>query len=67
MIKLTGLWLSESENGRQYMVGYFGNAKVMIFRNDRKKDGSKEPDYNMFIVEKEQKKDDSNNDSKVEF
>lgn len=52
MIKLTGLWANESRNGEKYMVGTIGGAKVLIMRNKFKEEGSREPDYNLYVVER---------------
>lgn len=57
MIKLTGLWANESKNGEKYMAGTIGGAKVLIMRNKFKGEGSREPDYNLYVVEKERKKE----------
>jgi hypothetical protein len=54
MIKLTGLWLNKTKAGKSYMSGTLGGAKVMIFKNDFKKDGDNQPDYNVFVAAKEQ-------------
>jgi hypothetical protein len=55
MIKLTGLWLN-TKDGKQYFSGSLGGAKVLIFKNDYKKE-DKHPDYNLFLVKKEKRED----------
>lgn len=52
MIELCALWLNETKDGKKYMSGNLGNAKLMLFKNDYKKPGSKEPDYRLFLDEK---------------
>ena len=54
MIQLTGLWLNESSSGQKYMAGYFGKAKVLIFRNQYK-DNESQPDYILYVAEPEKK------------
>lgn len=48
-IALTGLWKNTSKQGKTYLSGKFGMAKVMIFANENKK-GEKSPDYMMYLV-----------------
>jgi hypothetical protein len=48
LIKITGLWENDSKNGT-YLSGMLGSAKVVIFRNKYKKDGSKQPDWELYI------------------
>jgi hypothetical protein len=50
MIPIGGLWKQESANGKRYLSGAFGFAKILIFVNDRKEPGSNQPDYSMFIA-----------------
>lgn len=52
MIYLTGLWLNETSDGKKYFTGYLGQGRVMIFRNEKKRPGSNDPDYNMLIAPK---------------
>jgi hypothetical protein len=52
MVKLTGLWLGKTKAGKSYMSGTLGNAKVMIFKNEFKKEGDNQPDYNVYIAPK---------------
>jgi len=52
MIKITGLWVNKDKNGNNYYSGYFGMAKVMIFKNTYKEDNEKAPDAIMYIAEK---------------
>lgn len=52
MIEITGLWLNETSKGEKYFVGYMGNAKILIFKNKYKQVDS-QPEYRMFIVEKQ--------------
>lgn len=51
MLQLGGLWVNESKSGVKYMTGYMGNLKLMIFRNNYKKEDN-QPDYIMYLAEK---------------
>ena len=51
MINVTGLWLNKDKNGRTYMSGTMGGARVLIFKNEKKQEGSKQPDYNLVFAE----------------
>jgi len=56
MIKISGLWVNQDKNGHMYMSGYFGEAKIIIYKNKYKTDENKQPDYNLFVAEKTDKK-----------
>lgn len=61
MIKLTGLWLNESKDGKnKYFSGSLGQGRILIMKNSFKKEGSNEPDYTLYIEEslKKDKKED---------
>ena len=49
LINLGGLWLNESKSGTKYFSGYLGDAKILIFKNNHKDEGSKQPDYRMYL------------------
>lgn len=53
LIQLTGLWAKKDKKGRTFLSGRLGNADIVIFRNDYKKEGSKEPDYRIYLSEHE--------------
>lgn len=57
MIKISGLWLNQDKNGHTYMSGYLGDAKIIIYKNKFKSSENKQPDYNLFIAEKTDKKE----------
>lgn len=56
----TGLWVSESKNGRKYMRGSMkiGDSEylIKIFKNEKKEKPS-QPDYNMLYELKEEKQE----------
>lgn len=49
-IKLGGLWVNKSKDGKEYMSGNFGTAKIMLFRNNYKTE-SNHPDWLLYVVE----------------
>ncbi len=52
LVPLGGLWLNEGRGGRQYMAGYLGSSRMLVFRNTDKTPGSNEPDYELFAAPK---------------
>jgi len=42
--ELGALWIKNSARG-EYMTGTVMGQAVVVFRNDRKRDGSKQPDW----------------------
>jgi len=51
MIQLCGLWLQKSKDGKVYMAGKLSqNVRVLVFKNERKEKGSKQPDYQLFLA-----------------
>jgi len=55
MIKASGLWLNEGADGIKFFSGNLGGVRVIIFKNNYKKEGSNEPDYNMYFDEQKKK------------
>lgn len=53
MIKLSGLWLNTSKKGEKYFSGALGGGRIVILKNQFKKEGSNEPDYEMYLKENE--------------
>ncbi len=54
LTRASGLWLKDGKRGK-FMSGQVSEAipegaKVLIFKNDRKKPGTSEPDYTLFFV-----------------
>lgn len=45
-----GLWLQKDRNGRHYMTGNIQGTKVVVFKNDFKKE-DKHPDYRVYVKE----------------
>jgi len=55
MIKISGLWLNKTSEGETYMAGTSGQVRIIILKNSFKKEGSKEPDYNLYFDEQRKK------------
>ena len=46
-IRLTGLW-ENSKDGKRWLSGSLGGGRLMIYRNENKKN-EKEPDFNVYL------------------
>ena len=71
-IPITGLWRNATEQGSTYLSGNLGNARIMIFSNGFKKEGTKQPDYIMYLMPgtpkpKSGSTDDSSGEPESEF
>lgn len=51
MEELGGLWLQVSKAGKRYMSGTVGDHRVVIFKNEHKKEGERTPDYRVYKSE----------------
>lgn len=51
LVEVTGLWKTKTGDG---LVGYMGDARVLIFKNTFKKE-EKHPDYKLFVTRKSEK------------
>jgi hypothetical protein len=47
-VKLTGLWKNKTKDGKTYLSGTLGGARVMVFPNDFKRKET-DPDYNVVL------------------
>jgi hypothetical protein len=56
MMKLCGLWENQGPKGN-YLSGYLGDTKVLIFPNKFKEPGSRQPDFTMHLAPKPRKSD----------
>jgi hypothetical protein len=57
MLKASGLWLNKDSKGNSFFSGNLGGIRVVIFKNTFKKEGSNEPDYQMYFTEQTKKDD----------
>ena len=49
------MWLNKSDKGVSFFSGTMGSMRVIIFKNTFKKEGSNEPDYEMYFEEQKKK------------
>lgn len=56
LVKLGGLWRNQTKDGKTYLSGNFGGAKVLIFPNGFKTEDN-QPDYTLSITQVQPKKD----------
>ena len=56
LVKLGGLWKNQTKDGKTYLSGNFGGAKVLIFPNGFKTEEN-QPDYTLSITQIQPKKD----------
>lgn len=56
MIKLTGLWKSQTKDGKTYYSGGLSySTNLLLFPNQYKEPGDKNPDLILYISKKERK------------
>ena len=48
LIEVGGVWLNEKD-GKKYLSGYLGKAKVLLFKNEHKSE-DRHPDYRMYFA-----------------
>ena len=51
-IKIGGLWANTDKNGQQYLSGYLGEAKLLIFTNSYHETGTNQPTHIMYLAPK---------------
>lgn len=56
-IKIASFWENKDKNGETYLNGYLNGNPLMLFKNTFKKEGDKTPDYNAYVFEKSDKRD----------
>lgn len=54
LVKITGLWLNRTKDGKEYLSGNFGSARVLIFEN-RDRVSDKIPTHTLFITSSDPK------------
>ncbi|MCU0912987.1 MAG: hypothetical protein MUC88_00315 [Planctomycetes bacterium] len=54
-LRVMGLWLNETKDGKKYMAGNIGRLRVEVWKNDRPGEGENPPDYHVTITEAMQK------------
>jgi len=51
-IKIGGLWANTDKNGNQYLTGYLGEAKLLVFINSYHETGTNQPTHIMYLSPK---------------
>ena len=59
--RLTGLWKNKSKNGNHFLGGNLGTARVIVLPNTYKEKDT-DPDYNLYIVPKNDKQEGAEED-----
>lgn len=62
MIQLSGMWVNFTKDGEQYLTGYMGNAKLVMFKNKYSSENENAPQWILYVTEKSKDK----NESKVD-
>jgi len=52
-VRIGGLWLNTTRDGKTYMAGNLGQARLLVYKNDYKR-GENDPDYVMYIAARQQ-------------
>ena len=52
LVPIGGLWTNADRDGKTYLSGYLGDARLLVFKNKFKKPGEKQPDYRMYVARK---------------
>jgi uncharacterized protein (DUF736 family) len=64
--KIGALWLKEDKNGKKYMSGLVGEIKVVVFKNNYKKE-DKHPDYIVYEQKENYSKEKKQEDEEIPF
>jgi hypothetical protein len=54
MIQIAAFWKKESKEGKPYYQGRLGNNRLLLFKNEHKKE-DKHPDLVLFLAESERR------------
>ena len=50
MVRLSGLWRSETRNGQPMLSGSLGGARLVVLPNDRRR-SDKDPSHHLFLAQ----------------
>lgn len=48
LVKIGALWVNRDKNGKRYLSGKMGDAKLLVFENNFKE--GKQPDYKVYVA-----------------
>lgn len=63
--KIGALWLKKTEKAT-FLSGIINDKRIIVFKNNFKKDGSKEPDYQIYEAESNPKTEELPNEIRLE-
>lgn len=63
MLQLSGMWVNFTKDGEQYLTGYMGNLKLVMFKNKFATDNEKAPQWILYVAEKSKEQSQSNVDN----
>ena len=52
LVLIGGAWVHRDREGRTFLSGNLGNARLLVFKNKFKKQGEKQPDYRVYVARK---------------
>lgn len=53
LVEISGLWASKDKKGNLMFSGTLGLVQILVFKNIYKKEGSKEPDFKIYVSRKD--------------
>jgi hypothetical protein len=65
--ELGSLWKRKSKAGNTFLTGRVGNHEVIIFSNQKKEEGSKQPDFRVYKSEPQDQPKPKNPADEFEF
>lgn len=57
-----GLWWNESKDGDEYLAGYLGASRILIFDRKHESDSDNPPDMMLYVAPDNKRSDDSDDD-----
>lgn len=57
LVKIGALWKGEDQNGNPKLTGKLGDARLLVLKNTYKEEGSKQPDYVVYVAKAQKKEE----------
>jgi hypothetical protein len=57
LFKASGIWENKDKNGNTFFSGTMGAVRIVMLKNTFKKEGSNEPDWQLYFEENKRKED----------
>lgn len=61
LVQIGGLWRNKTDDGKTYLAGYLGNARLLVFPNGFKKE-PRHPDWILYVAPNKPKGEDDSFD-----